>query len=121
MPFTSPSASTRRTRRVTLRLSDDERHVIERQAAAVGRPVATYLREVGLGRRLRARRRHVEQAAVAQLARIANNVRQLRRVAEGDPRAAAAVDELEATYAALQDSFDRLLEAVPADEPLDAP
>lgn len=111
MPLTSPSVSTRRTRRVTLRLSDAERRVIERQAAAVGRPVATYLREVGLGRRLRARRRHVEQAAVAQLARIANNVRQLRRVAESDLRAAAAVNELEATYDALQDSFERLLEA----------
>lgn len=122
MPLTSSPSPTRRTRRVTLRLSDAERRTIERKAAAVGRPVATYLREVGLGRRLRARRRHLEQAAVAHLARIANNLRQLRRVAEGAPSAAAAVGELQVTYAALQDLFERLLEAVPGDEePLDAP
>lgn len=122
MPLASTAPPTPRTRRATLRLSDAERRTIEQKAAAVGRPVATYLREVGLGRRLRARRRHLEQATVAQLARIANNLRQLRRVAEGDPCAEAAVGELQVTYAALQDAFERLLEGIPGDEePLDAP
>lgn len=102
---------TRRIRRVTLRLSDDERSGIERRAAAVGRPVATYLREVGLGRRLQARRLYIDQAAIAQLSRIGNNLRQVRRVAEaaGDGETVREVEEaLEAVRAALDQLMGRM-------------
>jgi hypothetical protein len=99
---------TRRVRRVTLRLSDRERLGIERRAAAVGRPVSTYLREVGLGRKMRARTLYIDRTAIAQLSRIGVNLKQLRRVAEaaGDGE---MVREVEESLVAVRAALDQLM------------
>jgi hypothetical protein len=70
--------------------------------------VSTYLREVGLGRRLRARRLYIDRAAIAQLSRIGVNLKQLRRVAEaaGDTGTAREVEE---SLVAVRAALDRLM------------
>jgi hypothetical protein len=56
---------------MNVRLSLAERAALDRKAALVGLPVSAYVREVGLGREVRARRRQADRAALAEVARVA--------------------------------------------------
>lgn len=105
---------TTKTLRINVRLAPDEHRVLLEKARAVGLPLGTYLRELALGRRLRARRGHVDGRAIAQLSRVGNNLRQLGRVAAdaGDTR---AQDDLDATFADLQAVIDLFLAATSED------
>ena len=107
---------TRKTQRITVRLDHHEHQVLVEKASAVGLPLGTYLRELGLRRRLRARRRHLDGKAVAQLSRLGNNLRQLARVATeaGDATTNAHLEE---TFEHLQRTMDLLLAGFTEDEP----
>ncbi len=108
MPLSPPPPPTRRTLRVNVRLSLAERAALDRKAALVGLPVSAYVREVGLRRVVRARRRQADRAALAEVARIANNLRQLRRVAleSGDEEMAF---ELDRVHEELRELADRIV------------
>jgi hypothetical protein len=68
---------------VNVRLSLAERFALDRKAALVGLPVSSYVREVGLGRVVRARRRQADRAALRH--RVRSSCRRL---------ASAEVEEL---------------------------
>lgn len=107
---------TRKTHRITLRLDHHEHQVLVEKASAVGLPLGGYLRELGLGRRLRARRHHLDGRAVAQLSRVGNNLRQLVRVATEAGDATTKAD-LEETFEHLQETIAPLLAGFTDDDP----
>lgn len=76
-----PPPRTPRTCRMTVRLTGRELAALRRRARAVGLPLSDYLRASALGSRVRMRPGSLEREAIAQLARIANNLRQLQAVA----------------------------------------
>lgn len=104
------SAPTKRTVLKTIRLTPDELTTIERHAHAVGLPPATYLRELALGRPLRARRKFRDLAGLGQAGRLGNNLRQLLRMAQ-DSGATVQAD-LEETIEELYGLFEALGDAV---------
>lgn len=78
------SSSRPKPRRTTLKiigLTPDELAQVQRQALAVGLPVSAYLRDLGLGRPLQARRKIRDQAGIVAVSRIGNNLMQLAAVA----------------------------------------
>ena len=102
-----PPRQTRRTRRRSIRLTSREYVLLGRKAAAVGLPVSVYVRQVALGRPLHPRRRFQEMAAAAQIARIANNLRQLQRIARLVDDG-ALLSDLDFTIETLRDLLDVL-------------
>lgn len=105
--FTSRDRATRRTVHKTFRLTMAELALLRRNAGASGLPVSTYVRRLALGRKVRAKRRHVDCAAIYQLSRLGTNVLQLQRVAQESGQ--AAVDaELEAAIEELRELLDAL-------------
>jgi hypothetical protein len=91
-----------------VRVSERERSAISSRAAAVGLAPRAYLRQAGLGHRLVARRRHEDRRALAEVSRVSNNLRQLRRVAleSGDEEMAF---ELDRVHEELQELADRIV------------
>jgi hypothetical protein len=76
----------RRESFIKIRVSPEELEAITHNAQACGRPVSTYLRELGLNRKPRARPRGIEREAIHQLARAGNNLNQLARAANATRR-----------------------------------
>lgn len=107
---------TRKTERITVRLQAHEHETLCEKADAVGLPLGTYLRQLGLGRRLRARRDHLDGKAIAQLSRVGNNLRQLERVAAETGNAQAEAN-LQETFVDLQAVIDWLLAATSGEAP----
>jgi hypothetical protein len=99
---------TRKTERITVRLHTREHEILGEKASAIGVTLGTYLRELGLGPRLRARPGHLDGEAIAQLSRVGNNLRQLERVAAEAGNAQVQAD-LQSTFAELQVVIDGLL------------
>lgn len=68
---------------------------VEELARIAGRPVGRYIREAALGVRLAAKPGQVTDAALAELARIGNNLNQITRAAHagGVPRVEHAAAE----------------------------
>ena len=62
-----------------LRVTAAERAHIEAQAAAAGLPVSEYRRRAELGERIEARATPADEAALAQLGRVAGNLAQIVR------------------------------------------
>lgn len=81
-----------RTARLCIRLSRDERGRIDRAAQEAGHTVFAWSRKALLGTRPRRRLRGREREAVYLLARAANNLKQLLRVAEAAGEAQTAGD-----------------------------
>jgi hypothetical protein len=106
---------TRRTLRQNFRLSPGEARTLRRRAGAAGLTFSDYVRAVALGQPVRARPRYLEKAAGAQVGRLANNLFQLRRVAESSGDETAAAD-LQATLAALAELIDALFDEVEVPE-----
>ena len=71
-----------RTEIVPVRMSAGERRVLLERARVCGRGVSTYVRELALGKTVRARPRYREMKAIHQIARIGNNLWQIRCIAE---------------------------------------
>ena len=103
-----------RPHRATLRLTEDERAVLEGRATEAGLSVASYLRAAALGQSgPRARRRPtVERAALiaatAELNRVGNNVNQLARAINRGREAdvlAETLAELRGVLAVVRDAF----------------
>ena len=98
-----------RTERVTLRLSPEERRSLEERARDCGRPISTYLREVGLGSVPRARPNVKTRETIYHLSRIGNNLNQLTRVANAKNRLTQA-RRLEHVLAQLSQALTKLLD-----------
>lgn len=78
--------SPKRTDRILLRVTPDEKAAITQNAADAGVGVSRFLRAVGVGQKLAARRPSANDAAIRQLALIGNNVNQIaKRVNAGSP------------------------------------
>ena len=69
-----------------VRVSPAERSDLEAKAEECDRPLSTYLREVGLGYRPRARPHRAERHLAYHLGRIGNNLNQLARAANATRR-----------------------------------
>jgi len=76
----------RRTHRLAFRVSDEERQLVNEHAAACGLTLSAYLRSAALGRLPRRRRRGDERDLVHHLARLANSLRHLSRLAANTGR-----------------------------------
>jgi len=110
-----PSSSrqpTQRTVHKTFRLSPEERETLRRNASAAGLPLSTYVRRVALGRKVRARRRFVDQDAIYQLSRIGTNLEQFRRVID----AGSGDDPVRAEVVATVQEIREVLEALLGDD-----
>lgn len=94
------SPESKRTERLEVRLSPEERQTLGARAQQCGKPVSTFVREVALGSVPRARPGQVDEKAVYHLGRIGNNLNQLARAANAtgrlpdERRLKAALDEL---------------------------
>lgn len=102
-----PPAKTKRTHFRSLRLTPGELAVLRGKAHAAGLPVSTYLRQVGLKKKIRARRGQVERDAIYQLSKIGNNLNQLARAANTAGQV-VAFDLLEAALAELREAIEDL-------------
>ena len=111
----SPRPSTRRTVFKTFRLSPEERETLRRNASATGLPLSTYVRQVALGKTVRARRRFVDLDAIYQLSQIGKNLQQLRRVIEAGGGDNQVWADVVATAEALREVWKGLL-VDPGDE-----
>lgn len=102
-----PTSRPTRTHFRSLRLTPGELAIIRGKAHAAGLPVSTYLRQVGLGKKVRVRRGQIRRDAIYQLIRIGTNINQLARAAN----TAGQVVEMELLEEALEElraALDRL-------------
>ena len=96
-----------RGERVTVRLTVEERRVLEARARECGRTVSAYLRETALGAVPRRSAGVAGRKTRYQLARIGNNLNQLAHRANAT-RQVEAVEALLATLAKLDPLLDQL-------------
>ncbi len=71
---------------IKVRVSAEEREHIRERAETCGRATSTYMRELALGSKPRARPGRVERQAIYHLGRIGNNLNQLTRTANATGR-----------------------------------
>lgn len=102
-----PTSRTTRTHFRSLRLTPGELAIIRGKAHAAGLPVSTYLRQAGLGRKVRARRGQIRRDAIYQLIRIGTNINQLARAANTAGQV-VALDLLEEALEELRAALDSL-------------
>lgn len=95
-----------RTKRLLLRVSPQEKALIERNAADLGLGLSAYLRAVGQGRRLTPQRPAINDEAIRQLASIGNNLNQIARRANSGLTVDAKA--LRSVLAAVLDAVRRL-------------
>ena len=111
------SGSNRRIRQgvVGVRLSPDERAVLDQLATEAGMPVAEWLRRAGLMQRLAAKRQKANgpggralQAVMSELGRIGNNLNQVARHLNTAARAGVPAAPDEASLHAAAEALDRV-------------
>ena len=96
-----------RVERVTVRLTGEERRLLERRAGECGRTVSAYLRETALGAVPRRSAGAAGRETRWHLARIGNNLNQLAYRANASGRV-DAVETLRAVLAKLHPLLDEL-------------
>lgn len=97
---------TGRTARLLLRVTPQEKALIERNAADLGMGLSAYLRAVGLGRRVTPRRPAVSDEAIRHLAQLGNNLNQIARRANSGLTLDA--DHINSVLKAVLDAVRRL-------------
>lgn len=103
----------KRAHRWQVPLTDSERDEIKARAAALGLPVAAYMRSVVLGVEPPARRAGVDAEAVAALNRAGSNLNQIAKVANGSGTLnAVQIKALGAVLAQVKQAAGKIGEAI---------
>lgn len=103
----------KRAHRWQVPLTESEREEIKNRAAALGLPVAAYMRSVVLGAEPPARRAGVDAEAVAALNRVGSNLNQIAKIGnKSGTLNAGQLKALGAVLSQVKQTSDRIGEAI---------